>query len=508
MVKNCIMNNPKLILGWYGLTIFLSSAILLVLEIVAGRLIAPYVGVTIYSWTTIIGVILAGLSLGNWLGGVLVDRGFKTQTVGVVLGLSAIFSLLSLYILSFIATILQTSSLDLISSSFFYVLGMFFIPAVLLGIPTPMLTTMALDLNKHFGKIIGRMHALAALGSIIGTFLTGFILIQYIGSRNIIIFSALFLMLLALPFLLKNLKSLMLIIISLVAVFLLADARKSFANPCEVESSYFCIRTFDASDSLPYGEARAMVLDHLMHGINHKEDPTLIASPYVELMATLVDEHFGDNTLNYYFIGGGAYTQPRLAIAKNPANKVVVAEIDPEVTRVAQEKLYVDSSKMQIIHSDARKALYNLDKKFNVVVADAFADIAVPYHLVTKEFIALAKSKMQQNGLFVINIVDIFPNPLMVKSLIKTLESEFKNVSVWLDELPQSKKRTTFVISASDLKLDKQMLYAPNSNARFFDITTPLKNTQTKLSAVPLLTDDFVPVERLVGSLLTTHEGL
>ena len=56
-------------IAWFGATIFLSSGILLVIEITAGRLIAPYVGVSIYSWTSIIGVILAGLSLGNWLGG-------------------------------------------------------------------------------------------------------------------------------------------------------------------------------------------------------------------------------------------------------------------------------------------------------------------------------------------------------------------------------------------------------------------------------------------------------
>ncbi|MDH3636784.1 MAG: fused MFS/spermidine synthase, partial [Gammaproteobacteria bacterium] len=71
--NNYNLNRTRL--AWYGLTVFLSSAILLVLEITAGRLIAPYVGVTIYSWTSIIGVILAGLSLGNWLGGRWADRG-------------------------------------------------------------------------------------------------------------------------------------------------------------------------------------------------------------------------------------------------------------------------------------------------------------------------------------------------------------------------------------------------------------------------------------------------
>ena len=65
----------------YGIAVFVSSAVTLVLEITAGRLIAPYVGVSIYSWTSIIGVVLAGLSLGNWLGGAWADCGRANRDV-------------------------------------------------------------------------------------------------------------------------------------------------------------------------------------------------------------------------------------------------------------------------------------------------------------------------------------------------------------------------------------------------------------------------------------------
>ena len=166
--------NIRWLVIWYGATIFLSSAILLVLEIVAGRLIAPYVGVSIYSWTSIIGVILAGLSLGNWLGGRWADREGGEKAVGLVLMLAAVFCIASLLMLTLVAPVLQSSQLDLISSSFFYVLSMFFIPAVLLGVVTPLLTTLALRLDQRIGHIVGRMHALAALGSILGTFITGY----------------------------------------------------------------------------------------------------------------------------------------------------------------------------------------------------------------------------------------------------------------------------------------------------------------------------------------------
>jgi spermidine synthase len=479
-----------------------------VLEIVAGRIIAPYVGVTIYSWTAIIGVILAGLSLGNWIGGMLVDKNFSGKTVGVVLALSGIFCLASLYILSFVAPILQNSTLDLVSASFLYVLSIFFIPAILLGIPTPMLTTMALMLDKRLGKIIGRMHALAALGSIIGTFLAGFVLIQYVGSRNIIIVAAIALLLLALPFLIKALKIIMLFIIGIIMLIVAAHSRNSFANPCEYESSYFCLRTIDASHMVPFGNAKALILDHLMHGVNHQDDPLFIASPYVQMMDELITRHFQNkNELQYYFVGGGAYTHPRLVQAKNPHNSITVAELDPLVTTVAQQHMYVDTKEMSILHMDARNALYSLhDSKFDAIVADAFFDIAIPYHLTTKEFIDLVRKRMTKDGIFTMNIVDLFPDPLMVKTMVKTLQTVFKYVEVWADDLPSSTQRMTFILTASDVKNIHNNTITTNNLHMWYNITQPLHTTGTHMSTLPVFSDDFVPVEKMINNLLLTEK--
>ncbi len=496
------------ILG-YSLTIFLSSAILLIIEIVAARLIAPYVGVTIYSWTAIIGVILAGLSLGNWLGGVLADKGHKAPTVGVVLALAGITTFLSLYVLTLVAPMLQASDIDLISASFVYVLTLFFIPAILLGIPTPLLTSLALVLDTRLGRIVGRMHALAALGSIVGTFITGFVLIQYLGSRNIIMLSSAMLLVLSIAFLVTRVRIIIVVVIIAILSVVLAYSNNSFANPCEEESSYFCIRTVDVTQMMGVGETKALILDHLMHGINHKTDPYIVASPYVEVMDVLTNVQFGNDTpLRYYFVGGGAYTLPRLAQAKHPDSTIVVAEIDEKVTNIAREQLYVDTTGMEIIHQDARGALHQQEKQFDVVVADAFVDVAIPYHLVTKEFIALAKSKMSDTGLFMINIVDMFPDPLMVKSLVNTLETEFEHVNVWLDTLPNTQERMTFVVSASDVALNQTQLNSSMSGVRWYEVSAPLKNTGTDMSALPVLSDDYVPVERLVSSVLTSSKGL
>jgi spermidine synthase len=487
--------------------------VLLVLEITAGRLIAPYVGVSLYSWTSIIGVILAGLSLGNWLGGRWADKGGGETTAGLVLALAGVFSMCSLLVLTFIAPVLQNSMLDLISASFIYVFTMFFIPSMFLGVITPLLTTLALKLDVRTGHIVGRMHALAALGSIIGTFATGYWLVQYFGTRSVIIGAALCLFVLAVPFLRRVPAAATAGVFLAIAVVTASTyARHGFTSPCDKESNYFCLRVVDVSEDAPFGTARALILDHLMHGINHDSEPGMLISPYVHLMDELVLDHFGDSQdqgLSFFFAGGGAYTQPRAAQSLYPNAHITVAELDTAVTDTAQKELYVNTNGMQVYHEDARVVLNRLrDAKFHVIVTDVFHDIAVPYHLVTLEFVQLVKSRLAPLGLYTVNIVDAFPDPKLVKSLVKTMQAEFHYVNVWLDSLPNEDTRLTYVIVASNKKPLPDMLRARRGfDRQWFRINTPLFAVGTPLEQLPLLTDDFVPVERLISGLLLTPEG-
>ena len=505
-------HRPRLL--FYGLAVFVSSAVLLVLEITAGRLIAPYVGVTIYSWTSIIGVILAGLSLGNWLGGRMADRGAGEVATGIVLVAAAATSLFSLFALVQVAPLLQAVELDLLSASFIYVLAMFFVPSVLLGIPTPLLTTLALQLSNRTGHVVGRMHALAALGSICGTFLTGFVLIQFLGSRLIVLLSAAVLVLLALPFLRRaNRRQAMLLALALLLTGGLTWQGRGFANPCDRETAYFCLRVVDASDQVPFGEARALILDHLLHGINHATEPGMLVAPYVHLMQELADRHFRAETpgpRRYFFAGGGSYTQPRALRTLEPDARVTVAEVDPAVTAIARERLYLPETGIEIVHGDARAILVRQPPQiYDVIVTDAFHDIAIPYHLVTREYAALARSRLRPGGLFVTNVVDAFPNPRMVKSLVKTLQLEFAQVDIWLDSIPQQPQRMTFVIAASDRRFDEDVILARRGfERRWLRINEPLFRSGDRLADLPVFSDDYVPVERMIADLLLTTQGL
>jgi len=489
----------------YSFIIFLSSGALLVLEMVASRLLAPYIGVSLYSWTSIIGVILAGLSIGNWFGGIWADRQGNERSAAAVLIAAAVYCLVSLSLLAGMAGQVVEKNLSLLTSSFLLAALLFFIPALLLGIVTPLLTTLALRLDDRTGHIVGRMHALAAMGSIAGTFAAGYWLIQYFGTYTVVMATAGLLVALALPLLKKP------VLaggagISAIALLAAGPAMDSWHAPCDRESNYFCIRVTDHSADAPYGTARGMVLDHLLHSINHADDPSMMIAPYVHAMDELVALHFGDRYgegLRYFFAGGGAYTQPRAVRALSPSSTVTVAELDPAVTDTAQGELYVDTSTMHVIHDDARRALLQERGSFDVIIGDVFHDVAIPFHLVTRDFFRLARQRLAPGGMIAMNVVDAFPDPRLVKSVVNALEQEFTEVAVWVDHLPTEPTRVTYVISARDDAVWPDSVAARRGFQRtWYRIDEPMRRSGTSMDALPVLSDQYAPVERLIADLL------
>ncbi len=187
----------------------------------------------------------------------------------------------------------------------------------------------------------------------------------------------------------------------------------------------------------------------------------------------------------------------------------MVAELDPAVTSVAQSELYFEPGEVRIIHSDARRVLQRLQEQhFDVIVGDVFHDIAVPFHLVTREYAGLVKSRLHPGGLYILNVVDVYPNPKLVKSMLKTLRGVFAGVHVWIESREQPDSRVTYVISAGDAHSPPALVRATRGLQReWHDVTSSLVEEGTPLSALPLLTDDRVPVERLLSTLIFTELG-
>jgi MFS family permease len=165
---------------------FLGNGCLLVLELVAGRILAPTVGVSLYTWTAVIGVVLAGLSLGSWVGGKIADARPGRSVLSLQFLLSAAAAALVLVFDSNLDSVAAPFSWPTIWQVVWLSTLVFFLPSLLIGMVTPMIIKLALNSLDVTGRVVGRIRAAAELGAIAGVFLTGFVLIEAFGTRSIV----------------------------------------------------------------------------------------------------------------------------------------------------------------------------------------------------------------------------------------------------------------------------------------------------------------------------------
>lgn len=500
-------------------TLTIASAASMALEIAAGRMIAPYVGMSLYTWTAVIAVVLAGLAVGHWVGGVLAQQipAPDAKRSGAFLGVEKapaqdrgrekLFLILLAAALTAFASqfLLRAASAPLlgglapVSAVVAITTLAFFLPSFFAGAVGPLATFLAIEAAPDArGKILGRMYALGAVGAIAGVLLSGLVLIPYLGSsRTVAAIAAAY----ALGACLVS--GGMARIVAVAAALLALGVTAAFGatwTPCERESGYFCIRVDDTGPG-----SRVLALDHLAHGVNDRDDPTRLHSPYIALIDEIVQRRFPDGPRAAFFVGGGAYTLPRAWAARWPEAAMTVAEIDPEVTRMARDRLWLDAP-LTIRHRDARLALAEESGRFDAIVGDAFADISIPPHLVTDEFHALVAARLSPGGVYAMNVVDLLRHPRFVTSLAATLRQRFPSVELWLDEsaVSPAEGRTTWIVLASDRATDSGSVVATDGSARSW-VRVPLDGM---LRVVPesqrvTLTDDHAPVARLLGRLLT-----
>ncbi|MBL6931978.1 MAG: fused MFS/spermidine synthase [Rhodospirillales bacterium] len=507
----------------YATAIFISSACGLIIEIVAGRLIAPYVGMSLYTWTAIIAVVLTGLSLGHWIGGRLAGPDVGTvvggRRVAIALGLAAISSMASLMLLRAVSAQLLGSGLPAIPSIILLTSALFLLPSLFVGIVSPILTKLAVDADPlRHGPVIGRMYALGTLGSIAGTLCAGYVFISWIGSTGTVIAVAVVYAVLGLAFAISDsLRALFLALLVIAGASLgwWGQQVQAFISPCNTESNYFCIRVADYSDQTGRPSA-LMALDHLVHSINDRDDPSMLYSPYIHAVDELLKLRFAEKKEGFspraFFIGGGGYSLPRAWAHEFEAADLIVAEIDPQVTRVAQENLWLNPATpgLTVNHRDARALLQSLpeNEPFDLIFGDAFHDISIPPHLVTQEFHSQIARRLAPGGAYAINVVDAGSSPLFLFSLIKTLNKDFSSVEAWVErEEIGNPGRVTFIVIASDTPSAVTTLTARHGVRRTWR-RWPMEDLEDRISraGVPILSDDFAPVDRLMSRALLQAE--
>lgn len=505
-----------------NLVVFIASFCTLVIELVAGRIMAPYVGVSLYTWTSIIGVVLAGISIGAYIGGLLADRFPSASTLGWLLFLSGIGAFSISPLTNYIGNAQFNTTLML--RIMILTTAIFFVPSCLLGMISPVVVKLTLDNLNRTGNIVGKIYAFSTLGSIIGTFATGFYLIQLMGTRRLLFSIGLILVASAVifggAFMRKKKNSLIvLLMLPLILLSYMFGAKAVVESQAYVykESDYFTIKIRKqlARDK---GSVEALVLDHLVHSMNRLNDPLYLDYEYIKIYEEIVRWHAGNSGQPFrsLFIGGGGYTFPRFIETKYPQAGIDVVELDPVVTKLAHIYLGVPrNTKIKSYNEDARWFVMNCKEKgsYDFIFGDAFNDISVPYHLTTVEFTRMCADLLKPDGVLLTNIIDSFDKGLFMPAYIRTLEEVFGKGKVHvLTITPQFKGISTCVIAASrkDLNFDDFVrIIGEGGKKEIIAHVLSDKLLQQYLQEHPsfVLTDDYVPVDNLTAPIFEERFG-
>ncbi|MCB1021957.1 MAG: spermidine synthase [Bryobacterales bacterium] len=514
-------------------TVFVSSLCIMVVELVAGRLIARYVGSSLYTWTSVIGIVLAGIAGGNYVGGLLADR-YKAREALSSLFLVASAACLVIPVLNDqagVSTLLRGQDWALRIA--LHVFVVFFAPAAILGMISPIAAKLALEIGSHTGRTIGSVYSWGAVGSIVGTFLTGYFLIAKMGTVAVLFSVSGVLLAMSMFFGAQALLPwvwggvLSACVLAGFAPWAWAEQtglRLGFRDRVDEyvyfmdESNYSRIRVEEEVD--PPG-TRSMTLDYLIHAYIDWYDPDNLQYDYEKVYAGITDRAIRSlpqgRPARGLFLGGGGFVFPAWMLRHYPGSYAEVAEIDPMVTKAAFDAFGLEPHPdMQIFNLDARNHVDDLLRRmdegeqigrFDLVYGDAFNHYSPPFHLTTYEFNEKVKRLMSPEGAFLANVIDVYKSGKFIGAMINTFERSFPHVYAFCTTPggpTDDETRDTFVVVGSNRLLDlSSMDYTETSAGR---LRPEHLATLRRRSDNLVLRDDYAPVDNLLAPVIRLAE--
>ncbi|MFJ5041972.1 fused MFS/spermidine synthase [Streptomyces parvulus] len=404
-----------------GVLVFGASAAVLVVEIVALRLLAPYLGLTLETSTMVIGIALTAIAVGSWLGGKLADQVDPRRLLGPSLGVSGA-------VVALTPAVLRTTAEWAPAALFFIASMTILVPGALLSAVTPVVTKLRLTTLAETGAVVGRLSGVGTAGAIFGTVLTGFVLVSRLPVSGILL----------------GLGALLVAGAAVVewrargwsgtpalALVVVAGGLATAVAPggCDAETRYHCARVVADPDR---AGGRTLVLDGVRHSYVDVDDPTFLRFEYVRALAAAVDAAFpGDRPLAAHHLGGGGLTFPRYLAATRPGTRSIVSEIDGGVVRIDRERLGLRAAAgVDVRVEDGRLGLRRLAAgSRDLVVGDAFGGVSVPWHLTTVEAMTDVRRVLDEDGLYVVNLID-HGRLDFARAEVATLGEVFEHVAV------------------------------------------------------------------------------
>ena len=483
------------------ITVFVSGAVVMMLELTGSRILAPFVGTSTFIWTSLIGVILGSLSLGYYHGGARADQDPSTKRLGQILFISGLAIGVVAVINQTVLGIVTQYFSSLRWSAAVSACILFGPPAYLLGMVSPQAVRIRMNDITTAGTTIGRLYALSSLGSIFGTFLVGFYLMAWVGSRNILfILSVLTLLLSLLNF--RNKETWGALAIFILAPFVQSFGKGSGLKVLDTEYSAIQIQKIKYHD----GKWVQIMKIGNEYSSGMYPDSDSLAFDYYHFYKLML--HYHPNPKEVLLIGGGALSVPKYFQKVYPGIHIDALEIDPALTEIAKSDFrYVPSSSVRNIHEDGRIFLNHNKKQYDVILGDAYRSLfSIPFHLVSKEAIGLMAGSLTNEGVLLINILSPVTGPKkdLIQSMIKTCQSVFPQVKAFktTPNKPDERVQNIMLVCFKKASGSFPTQVSPEI-AGMLRQEVPLEKFDSDQGIV--LTDDFAPVEHYAEKMLSNY---
>jgi spermidine synthase len=409
-----------------GTVAFLVGGATLSTEISASRLLAPYFGASTFVWANIIGLTLAYLALGYWLGGRLADRRPQAHVLGAVLLVAAAALAVTPFAarpaLSWALHGFDALSVGSVVGSFFAAIGLFAVPVTALGAAAPFLVRLALGSVDEAGKVAGRLYALSTAGSLLGTFLSALVTIPWIGTQRTIVATAALVavgaaLLLPPPWLAAPVA---------VAGLLAVPPAGIKSAIYETESAYQYIRVVADGSGGRELELNEGVVTHSVW-----RPDTVLTGRYWDLFLML-PPLLSQPPRSMLVIGNAGGTVARAYGRFYPNVSIDGVELDPRLNWVARRYFGAAANpRLRLIAADGRPFLERTSKRYDVIVVDAYRQPYVPFYLATSEFFRLVRQHLRLGGAVALNVAATPHDKRLSNAIGTTLLIAFPQVWRW-----------------------------------------------------------------------------
>jgi spermidine synthase len=474
--------------------VFVVGAASLGTEIAAARLLAPWFGASTIIWANTIATVLVALSLGYWIGGRLADRGPSLRGLAALtLAAAALLAIVPFVSGPFLRTSVEAFddlSVGAFAGSLLAVCALIAAPVLLLGTVSPYAVRLCVTHVEEAGRVTGRLYATSTLGSLAGVFVAALLLVPFAGTRRTFLAFAVALALVSLLGLPRSFAAAPLACAALLAIPVgtvkaTGDGRVIW----ESETPYQYARVVEEPDGVRRLELNEGQATHSLY------------RPWSYLTGNYWDEFLvlplaaGRPPGSIAILGDGAGTTARAYGHYYPTTRVDAVELDGELTDVGRRLFDLRGPDLHLHTADARPYLRTTDRRYGAILVDAYRQPYIPFYLTTKEFFALARSRLEPGGVVMVNVGHPEGSADLEKALSATLGSVFRRV------VRDPSEDVNTIVMASDAPVSAETL----ARAPAADDLRPLaRDTAARLAPAltggQVYTDDVAPVEWLIDA--------